>query len=103
MKVSNDVLNVLVGQLDEVQQMHGLLLWALWHHQGASSPIGQPIRRALGIDAHARLTAKQVTLAKQVAGSLPFNALAQGPGGSSPDPAGAMCCAGNGEGDLQWT
>ena len=60
---------------DEVQQMHGLLLWALYHHQGASSPVGQPIRRALGIDEHARLTAKQVTLAKQAAGSLPFNAM----------------------------
>ena len=66
---------------DEVQQMHGLLLWALYHHQGASSPVGQPIRRALGIDAHAPLTAVQLTHAKQTAESLPFNAKLPGPAG----------------------
>ena len=59
---------------DEVQKMHGLLLWALYHHQGVSSPVGQPIRRALGIDAHAPLTAVQLAHAKQTAGSLSFNA-----------------------------
>jgi len=60
---------------NEVMQMHGLLLWALYHHQGASSPVGQPIRRALGIDPHAPLTAVQLTHAKQTAESLPFNAM----------------------------
>lgn len=57
--------------VDEVsEKLIGLLLWALYHHQGGSSPVGQPVRRALGIDAHARLTEKQVTLAKQAAGSF---------------------------------
>lgn len=58
---------------NEVQQMHGVLLWALYHNQGHHSQVGQPIRRALGIGAHARLTEKQVELAKQAARPLPFN------------------------------
>ena len=40
------------------------LLWVLWHHQGASSPIGQPIRFALGMGQHERLTDAQVAQAK---------------------------------------
>lgn len=28
------------------------LLWVLWHHQGGSSPVGQPIRFALGMGKH---------------------------------------------------
>ena len=63
---------------DEVQQMHGLLLWALYHHQGNNSPIGQPIRKALGIGVNARLTAVQLTHAKQTADSLSFNAEVRG-------------------------
>lgn len=41
-------------------QCEALLLWALWHHQGASSPVGQPIRRALGIGPREALTVGQV-------------------------------------------
>ena len=41
------------------------LLWVLWHHQGGSSPVGQPIRFALGMDAHARLNETQVAEAKR--------------------------------------
>lgn len=40
------------------------LLWVLWHHQGASSNVGQPIRFALGMGAHDRLTEHQVREAK---------------------------------------
>ena len=36
------------------------LLWVLWHHQGRSSPIGQPIRFALGMGAHEPLSEHQV-------------------------------------------
>jgi hypothetical protein len=46
----------------------GLLLWALYHHQGGSSEVGQPIRRALGIGRFNRLTAKQIAEAKAAAG-----------------------------------
>ncbi len=41
------------------------LLWVLWHHQGGSSPVGQPIRYALGMDAHERLSEHQVQEAKR--------------------------------------
>lgn len=41
------------------------LLWVLWHHQGGSSPVGQPIRQALGMDAHERLSERQVQEAKK--------------------------------------
>ncbi len=41
------------------------LLWVLWHHQGGSSPVGQPIRYALGMDAHEHLSAHQVQEAKR--------------------------------------
>ena len=45
---------------DEIERLRGCLLWLLWHHQGASSPTGQPIRRALGIDQHAPMTDAQI-------------------------------------------
>ena len=41
------------------------LLWVLWHHQGASSPVWQPIRFALGIGAHDRLTDTEIKEAKR--------------------------------------
>lgn len=41
------------------------LLWVLWHHQGGSSPVGQPLRFALGMGAHDRLNAHQVAEAKR--------------------------------------
>lgn len=40
------------------------LLWVLWHHQGSSSPVGQPIRFALGMGQHDRLTDHQLAQAK---------------------------------------
>ena len=45
------------------------LLWVLWHHQGGSSPVGQPLRFALGMDAHERLTESQIAEAKRWAES----------------------------------
>ena len=44
----------------EIERLRGCLLWLLWGHQGGSSPVGQPIRRALGIDAHASMTPEQI-------------------------------------------
>ena len=41
------------------------LLWVLWHHQGGSSAVGQPIRFALGMDAHERLSEHQIAQAKK--------------------------------------
>lgn len=58
---------MLRAQADEIERqqaerdaLRGCLLWLLWHHQGASSPTGQPIRRALGIDKHAPMTEAQI-------------------------------------------
>jgi hypothetical protein len=45
----------------------GLLLWALYHHQGGSSHVGQPIRKALGIGEYDRLTDAQIQEAKAAA------------------------------------
>jgi hypothetical protein len=44
------------------------LLWVLWHHQGGSSPVGQPIRFALGMGAHEHLNEHQIGEAKRWAG-----------------------------------
>lgn len=50
----------------EIEDMRGLLLWALWHHQGGSSPVGQPIRKFMGIGPHDALLVGQVHHAKDV-------------------------------------
>lgn len=47
----------------ELDRLRALLLWTLYHHQGASSQIGQPIRAALGIGQHHNLTPEQVRIA----------------------------------------
>lgn len=41
------------------------LLWVLWHHQGASSPVGQPIRFALGMGSFDDLTDWHIRQAKR--------------------------------------
>lgn len=69
-RIKNDA----AAALEVLDGMHGLLLLALYHHQGGSSPVGQPIRRALGIGEHDHMTPEQIELAKG-AGSLPFNAI----------------------------
>ncbi len=72
-----DALAVLTAVRDELRNVlrakDGLLLWALYHHQGGSSPVGQPIRKILGIGQHDHLTPGQIALAKAGA-LLPDNA-----------------------------
>lgn len=41
------------------------LAWVLYHHQGGSSPVGQPIRFALGMGAHEPLTDSRIAEAKR--------------------------------------
>lgn len=53
--------------VDMVERYRGLLLWALYHHQGSGSEVGQPIRAALGIGQYARLTPDQIREAKGAA------------------------------------
>ena len=45
-------------------QSRAALLWLLWHHQGGSSPVGQPIRQILGMDTHERMSNEQLAVAK---------------------------------------
>jgi hypothetical protein len=51
----------------EIRDLKGLLLWALWHNLGASSPVGRPIRAALGIEVHDALTPEQIHAGADVA------------------------------------
>jgi len=53
------------------QQMEGALLWALYHAQGGSSPVGQPIRKLLGIGQYDRLTGDQLAAAKAFGNTPP--------------------------------
>ncbi len=48
----------------KLQLMENALLWALYHAQGGSSPVGQPIRKLLGIGQHDHLTDEQLAAAK---------------------------------------
>ncbi|WP_414490759.1 hypothetical protein [Stenotrophomonas maltophilia] len=43
------------------------IAWVLWHHQGGSSPVGQPLRFALGMGQHDRMTDHQLAEAKRFA------------------------------------
>jgi len=51
----------------DAETKRGLLLWALYHHQGGSSGVGQPIRRALGIGQHDAMTPEQIRDAARAA------------------------------------
>jgi hypothetical protein len=42
----------------------GAIAWVLYHHQGGSSPVGQPLRFALGMGAHEYLSDEQISNAK---------------------------------------
>lgn len=53
----------------ELRNIRGLLLWALFHHQGGGSVVGQPIRLALGIGEFSAMTPEQVIEA-QIAGGV---------------------------------
>jgi hypothetical protein len=45
----------------------GAIAWVLWHHQGGSSAIGQPLRYALGMGAHDELGEARIAEAKRYA------------------------------------
>ena len=49
----------------EIHLLRGLLMLALYHHQGASSEVGQPIRQALGIGQYERMSDEQIAMAKE--------------------------------------
>lgn len=57
---------VVAQQQPRSPDVRAAMLFALWHHQGGSSNIGQPIRAALGIGPHAPLTKDQIEEARRV-------------------------------------
>lgn len=48
------------------RESRAMLLNVLWHHQGGSSPVGQPLRKLLGIEQHDYLTVEQLSEAKWI-------------------------------------
>lgn len=52
--------------MDLSRHSRAMLLNVLWHHQGGSSAVGQPIRALLGIGEHDQLTDEQVAEAKWI-------------------------------------
>ncbi len=58
------------AECEECERYRGLLLWALYHHQGSISDVGQPIRLALGIGRSDRLTDAQIAFAKATVEAL---------------------------------
>ena len=52
-------------------KLRGLLLWALYHHQGANSDVGLPIRKALGIGRYDVMTNEQIKEAEIAGGVMP--------------------------------
>jgi hypothetical protein len=54
----------------EIDESRGLLLWALYNHQGANSPVGQSIRKFLHIGQFAELTVSQIIEAKIAGGVI---------------------------------
>lgn len=47
------------------QKLEAAALWSLWHHHGASSVVGQPIRKLLGMGQFDRLSDEQLAQAKE--------------------------------------
>ena len=52
------------------QDVHDALCFALWHHQGGSSTIGQPIRKMLDLGPHDHMDEDEIKGAKRVLGLL---------------------------------
>lgn len=62
----------------------GALLWSLYHHQGASSPVGQPIRALLGIGVYDKMTGAQIEEAKAFGAQPDLFAAINPSGGTAP-------------------
>lgn len=66
-EMAGDMLAELIEHHLKLQKMEAALLWTLYHHQGGSSHIGQPIRKLLDIGQYDHLTAEQIADAKAFA------------------------------------
>lgn len=69
MRIASEDLRAIVARIDaqaaEIERLKAALLWTIWHKQGGSSPIGQPLRRVLEIGQFEALTPEQVECAKR--------------------------------------
>ena len=63
----HEALAALANPRGRFEQARQLLMWALYHHQGGASPVGQPIRTFLGIEPHRMLTAAEIERCYQAA------------------------------------
>ncbi len=61
----------------EREDMEGLLLWSLWHHQGSGSPVGRPIRKFLRMGKHQALLVGQAHHAREVVAKFADAALSE--------------------------
>jgi hypothetical protein len=66
---ANEIEQIIAALLlaDAAERQESALWWVLWHHQGGSSPIGQTLRKFLGIGQYAALNLKQLDAAKSFA------------------------------------
>lgn len=53
-----------------IQDVHDALCFSLWHHQGGSSTIGQPIRKMLDLGPHDHMDKDEIAGAKRVQSAL---------------------------------
>jgi hypothetical protein len=49
-----------------VPEVYAAICYALWHHQGGKSPVGQPWRPMLGLGPHDHMTPDQIEAAKRL-------------------------------------
>ena len=63
------------------ESVRAALLYVLWHHQGGSSDVGQPIRLMLGLGQHERMSERQVAEARLVQSALAAQAKPSTPAG----------------------
>lgn len=50
----------------ELKELRLLLTWILYNHQGGKSPIGQAVRKMLGISQFQQLTDEQISDSRKV-------------------------------------
>ena len=53
-----------ITEVVRLGEAYGKLCSILWHHQGGSSPVGQVVRKILGMDPNESMTPHQINAAK---------------------------------------
>jgi hypothetical protein len=94
---------------DFTDSARGAIAWVLWHHQGGSSAIGQPLRFALGMGAHEPLPEWRIAEGKRWAkraGATTADFHAPNPGSAAhdvvPDPRPSLQYDDEGNGEYNY-